>query len=272
MCVIEISKSEFKRIEGKYVEVNDIKMYYEEYGSGYPLILIHGGISSIQMWEKQLPVFSKHFRVIAVDCQGQGKTTNSGGKFHYKLMADDFAVLIKKLKLDKVLLCGWSDGGQIGLEMGLHYPELVKAMVLGGTMINQTQEMIDGFKELGIEGAGKVDFEKLEKTLDWLVKMLKEQTATHGKDYWKTLLLNISKMWFDSAEFPEEKVKEIQTPSLLLLGDRDDYIPISEATEMYKLMPNTELAIIPNSNHDCFVTQKEIFNQLVINYLLKQIE
>ncbi|MCK5182767.1 MAG: alpha/beta hydrolase, partial [Candidatus Heimdallarchaeota archaeon] len=115
-----------------------------------------------------------------------------------------------------------------------------------------------------------VDFEKLEKTLDWMVKMLKEQTATHGKDYWKTLLLNISEMWFDPAEFPEEKVKEIQTPSLILLGDRDEYIPISETSAMYKLMPNSVLAIIPNSNHDCFITQKEIFNQIVINYLLKQ--
>jgi len=55
--MIKISKNNFKRIEGKYVEVNGIKMYYEEYGSGYPLILIHGGISSIQMWEKQLQVF-----------------------------------------------------------------------------------------------------------------------------------------------------------------------------------------------------------------------
>ena len=156
--------------------------------------------------------------------------------------------------------------------MGLHYPELVKAMVLGGTMINQTQEMIDGFKELGIEGPRQVDFEKLEKTLDWLVKMLKEQTASHGKDYWKTMLLNITEMWFDPAEFPKEKVKGIQTPSLILLGDRDDYIPVSEATAMYKLMLNSELAIIPNSNHDCFITQKEIYNQIVINYLLKQID
>jgi pimeloyl-ACP methyl ester carboxylesterase len=270
--VFIVNDSNFKRIEGKSVEVNGIKMYYEEYGSGYPLILIHGGISSIQMWEKQLPVFSKHFRVIAVDCRGQGKTTNPGGKFHYKLMADDFAALLKELKLDQVLLCGWSDGGQIGLEMGLHYPELVKAMVLGGTMINQTKEMIDEFKELGIEGAGQVDFEKLEKTLDWLVKLLKEQTAIHGEDYWKTLLLNISEMWFDPAEFPEEKVKDIQTPSLILLGDRDDYIPIFEATEMYRLMTNSELAIIPNGNHDCYITQKEVFKQLVINYFLKQID
>ena len=261
---------DFKRIEGKFVNVNGLKMYYEEYGFGYPLILIHGGISSIQMWIKQLPIFSKHFKVIAVDCRGQGNTNNPGGEFHYKLMADDFSALITKLKLGKVLICGWSDGGQIALELALHYPELVKAMVLGGTMIHDTQEMINGFKAIGIEGPGKVDFKKLERTLDWLVKMLKQQTATHGKDYWKTLLINISKMWFNSEEFPGEIVKEIQTPSLILLGDRDDYIPVSEATRMYELMPNSELAILPKGNHDVFLTQNDVFNQIVLDYCKRQ--
>ena len=175
---------------------------------------------------------------------------------------NDFAAFIKKLKLDKPLLCGWSDGGQIELDMGLHYPDLAKAMVLGGTMIHCTQEMIDGFKAAGIEGPGQVDFEKLETTFDWFIKILKEETKTHGKDYWKTLLLTITKMWFDPSEFPEEKVKDIQTPSLILLGDRDEFIPISEAIEMHKLMPNTELAIIPNGTHTMYLEQQEIFDQI----------
>jgi len=260
----------FQRIEGNFANVNGLKMYYEEYGTGYPLLLIHGGISSIQMWEKQLSDFSQHFRVIAVDCRGQGKTNNPEGVFHYKLMADDFAAFIQELNLEKVLLCGWSDGGQIGLEMGLHYPGLVKAMVLGGTMIHATKEMLAGFKEIGIEGPGTVDFEKLDKSLGWLVKLLKEQTASQGKDYWKTLLNKISKMWYDPAEFPLDQVKQIQTPSLILLGDRDVYIPISEATKMYKLIPNAELAIIPNSNHDVYFTQPEIYNRIVVNYCKRQ--
>jgi pimeloyl-ACP methyl ester carboxylesterase len=267
-----MTKSDFKRKEGKYVEVNGIKMYYEEYGSGYPLILIHGGISSIQMWEKQISIFSKHFRVIAVDSRGHGKSTNPDGILKYKLMADDFAAFIKKLTLDKPLLCGWSDGGQIGLEIGMHYSALVKAIVLGGTMIHCTQEMIDGFKAAGIEGPGQVDFEKLEKTFGFFVKILKEQTKTHGDNYWKSLLLIITKMWFDPNEFPKEKVKDIQTPSLIILGDRDEYIPVSEAVTMYELMPNSELAIIPKGTHECYLTHKELFNQIVINYLLQQIK
>ncbi|NHJ32803.1 MAG: hypothetical protein FK732_08065, partial [Asgard group archaeon] len=153
----------------------------------------------------------------------------------------------------------------------LHYPELIKAMVLGGTMIHCTQEMIDGFKAAGINGPGEIDFEKLERTLDWFVKILREQTVTQGKDYWKTLLINISKMWFDPAEFPEKKVKEIQTPSLILLGDRDEYIPVSEAITMYKLMPNAELAVIPNGTHEAYLKQKEVFDQIVLDYLKRQI-
>jgi pimeloyl-ACP methyl ester carboxylesterase len=268
-----MNETEFKRVDGKYVEVNGIKMYYEEYGSGYPLILIHGGIGSIQMWIKQIPVFSKHFKVIAVDCRGQGKTDNPLGEFHYKLMADDIAAFVKEFKLDKVLLCGWSDGAQIALEMGLHYPGLVKAMVLGGTLLHVAQEMIDGFKAIGINAPGEIDFEKLESSIEWLVKLLKEQhKSVYGDDYWKTLLKKITFMWFDPKEFPGDKVKAIETPSLVLLGDRDDYIPISEAIKMHQLMPNTELAIIPNANHDGYESQAAIFNQIAIDYLTRQIK
>ncbi|NHJ47995.1 MAG: alpha/beta hydrolase [Asgard group archaeon] len=265
-----MNDSDFKRVNGKFANVNGIKMYYEVYGDGYPLILIHGGISSIQMWNKQIPVLSHHFKVIAVDCRGQGRTDNPTGEFHYKQMADDFAAFIRELKLDKVLLCGWSDGAQIGLEMGMHYPELIKAMVLGGTLLHVSQEMIDGFKAIGVNAPGEVDFEKLEKSLPWLVKLLKEhQSYVYGEDYWKTLLEKISIMWFDPDEFPGDKVKSIETPSLVLLGDRDDYIPISEAIKIHELMPNTELAILPNANHDAYDSYLNIFNQIVINYLAR---
>lgn len=264
---------EFAPIEGNYVNVNGIKMYYEVYGEGYPLILIHGGISNVRMWDKQIPIFSKHFKCFVVDCRGQGKTNNPLGEFHYKLMADDIAAFIKELKLERPFLCGWSDGAQIGLEIGLNYSDLVKSMVLGGTLIHISQELIDGFKAIGIEGPGQVNFEKLEQTLDWLVKLLKKhQSSVYGENYWKSLLIKISQMWFDPEEFPGEAIKNITTPSLILLGDRDDYIPVTEAVTMHKIMPNAELTIIPNGNHDVYATQTELYNQIVINYLLRQIE
>ncbi len=266
-----MNEKKFQHVEGKYVRIKDLKMYYEEYGYGYPLILIHGGASSIQMWDHQIPDFSSFFKVIAVDCRGQGKTNNPSGEFHYKQMADDFANLIKKLELEKVLICGWSDGAQIALEMGLLYPELAKALIVGGALLDVSQEMIEGMKAIGTEGPGKINYEHLEKSLPCFVKLLKEHHSfVYGEEYWKEMLANITKMWLDPKEFLRDKVKKIPTPSLILQGDRDDYIPISDAIKMHELMPKTELAIIPNANHDVYETSTEIFNKITLGFLLRQ--
>ncbi|MHA1211419.1 MAG: alpha/beta fold hydrolase [Candidatus Heimdallarchaeota archaeon] len=266
-----MSEGNFKRVDGKVIEVNDLKMYYEEYGEGFPLILIHGGASSIQMWEHQLPVYAKHFKVIAVDCRGQGKTDNPGGEFHYRQMADDFAELIEKLGYEKALINGWSDGAQIALELGMHYPNKIKAMIVGGALLHVSQLMIEGMETIGIE-AGHINYAKLLERLPWFADLLqKYHSSVYGKDYWKTMLLNISKMWMDSKEFLGDKVKEISTPALILQGDRDDYIPISESLTMHELMPNTELAIIPDSNHDVYATKVKIYNEITIDYLTRQL-
>src|SRR5512138_1536772 len=114
---------------GHYVEANGLKIYYEGFGSGEPLILIHGGMAIGKSFAPEIPAFSKQFRVIVPDSRGHGKTDNPGAEFNYRLMADDTASFIKALGLNRPLLCGWSDGGQIALELGMHYPELIRCMV-----------------------------------------------------------------------------------------------------------------------------------------------
>ena len=109
----------FPAQDGHYVEANGLKIYYEEYGSGEPLVLIHGGTVNSSMWETQVPVFAQHFRVITPDSRGHGRTDNPRGELSYRLMAEDAAAFIKALGLTKPLICGYSDGGQITLEIGM---------------------------------------------------------------------------------------------------------------------------------------------------------
>src|SRR4026209_1320768 len=110
-------------LKGSYVKANGLNMYYEEYGSGEPLVLLHGGMRTGKNFEHLIPAFSKHFRVIAPDSRGHGRTDNPSGEFSYRLMADDMAAFIDALKLNQPSICGWSDGGQIALELGMHYPD-----------------------------------------------------------------------------------------------------------------------------------------------------
>src|SRR5512137_1463851 len=102
---------------GKYVSVNDIKVYYEVYGEGEPLLLLHGNGGSIENFTYQIPELSRHFKVIAVDSRAQGRTSDSDQEISYALMASDMSELIDKLNLGKVNVVGWSDGGNIGLEL-----------------------------------------------------------------------------------------------------------------------------------------------------------
>ena len=117
---------------GKYAYVNNIKVYYEIYRAGEPLLLLHGGCGSIENFVYQIPDLSKNFKVIAVDSRAQGKSTDSDQEITYALMASDMSVLIDKLNLGSVHVVGWSDGGNVGLELAFAYRQKVKKLVTFG--------------------------------------------------------------------------------------------------------------------------------------------
>ncbi len=260
--------------EHNYVEANGLNMFYVENGKGHPLILLHGGISTAEAnWPKQMEFFSNHFRVIAVDSRGHGRTNNPTEEFSYKLMADDIAALIQALNLENPFVCGWSDGGQIVLEIGINYPDLTKALVAGGVLSEITEYYSSAMKLWGIEGPGEVDFEKLREVIPQFVDALPEiHSPVYGPEYWKKLLHDISKMWLDPSSFPEKRIKQINTPFLIIAGDRDAASSIDECVKMYKQIPNAELAIIPNANHDVYEAKPDLFNNIVLEYLLRYME
>src|SRR5262245_19505159 len=116
----------------QYIAANGINIHYQEFGAGEPLILLHGGTANIEAWLGQIPTLEQHFRVIALDSRGHGKTINTSDELTYAQMADDVAAFIAALKLNKPLIMGYSDGGQIALELGMRY-DTTGALVLGGT-------------------------------------------------------------------------------------------------------------------------------------------
>ena len=107
-----------------YIEANGLRVYYEAHGEGEPLLLVHGGIATSRSWAAHLPAFTEHFRVFAPDSRGHGRTDNPAGELDYRVMADDLAALIAALGLQWPLVLGYSDGGQVALELGIRYPGL----------------------------------------------------------------------------------------------------------------------------------------------------
>lgn len=113
-------------VAGKFFSHDGVRLYYEVYGSGEPVLLIHGNGSSIAEMSAQIEYFRKHYMVIAMDSRDHGKSADSPDKITYEMMTDDLAALLDHLKCPPVLVLGWSDGGIEGLLLGIRHPEKVK--------------------------------------------------------------------------------------------------------------------------------------------------
>lgn len=252
--------------QGHYVQANGLNVYYEEYGSGKPLILLHGGTVTSKMWQPFLSSFSPHFRVITPDSRAHGKTNNPNGELSYPLMADDVVAFIQALSLTKPLIFGYSDGGQIALEIGMRYPSLPAALVVGAAWYKFSETYIHSLKSFGFSASGVVDFEKIQRDApEWVSQLKTDHARADDSDYWQTLLNQISIMWWMPIDYAPEDFHKITASTLILIGDRDGLIELDQAVGMYQLMPNAELVVLPNATH--FSALNEVSVNIVMDFL-----
>jgi pimeloyl-ACP methyl ester carboxylesterase len=256
--------------QGKYVQANGLDIYYEEYGSGEPLLLIHGGFTSMNLWKAHIPIFSQHFRVIAPDTRGHGRTKNPLDSMSYRLLADDVVAFVTALGIEKSLLCGFSDGGQIAFELGMNYPGLFKAYVADGATYEWPEEQWEWLKRVGFESPGVVNFEQFENEAPGLIRLMREhEDAFQGAGYWKNYLTQISEMYVTPLNYTEEDLKKIGEPMLIMMADHD-FAPVEQAVYLYRTLPKAELAIVPGSPHFFITSKVELFTSLTLDFLLRQ--
>jgi pimeloyl-ACP methyl ester carboxylesterase len=255
---------------GTHIEANELKIYYEAYGEGEPLLLIHGGTATSQSWASHLPAFTERFRVFAPDSRGHGRTDNPTGDLGYRVMADDVAALIGALGLQRPLVLGYSDGGQIALELGIRYPGLARALVLGGTQFRFSEAYLEAVRELwGIAEGEEVDPEKLGREQPELVSFLSEAHGhVYGPEYWKTYVKQIASLWLTPLHYTSEDLTKIADPVLILVGDRDGACT-EEAPELFRLLPNAELAVAPGSDHSFIEAKAGLFDALALDFLVR---
>jgi pimeloyl-ACP methyl ester carboxylesterase len=258
------------------IQVNGLEMYSEEAGTGAPLILLHGGTATGRSWQPFLPAFQPHFRVIMPDSRGHGRTNNPAGALSYRLMADDFAAFVQALGLTRPFIFGYSDGGQTALEIGLRYPDLPGALIIGGASYHFSQayyEALDGFPFIN---QGAVDIGALErKNPQWVAELQAEHGRPEDPDRWKTLLHQIAPMWLAQLEYSLADLRNINAPVLLLVGDRDEGFPVEQVVEMYRAIPNAALAVLPHATHESAgwlsTGPNPLLTQAVLGFLLRHI-
>jgi pimeloyl-ACP methyl ester carboxylesterase len=235
-------------------DVNGIKLYYAVYGSGEPLLMLHGGLGHSDVWGAQIPVFAKKYKVIAVDSRGHGRSTRDDHPFGYDLMADDVIALMDKLGIDKASIVGWSDGGIIGLDIAIRHPERLDKLFAFGANYNLSglKDDIDTNPTFNayIERAGK-DYERLSPT---------------PKDY-DDFVQAIAAMWYSEPDFSKELMMGIKSPVAIADGEHDEAIRPEHTKEMAELIPGAKLVILPNVSHFAFWQDPQLFNKAVLDFL-----
>ena len=221
-----------------YSEVNGLKMYYEIYGEGKPLVLIHGGGSTIQTtFGRVIPLLAKHRQLIAVELQAHGRTSDRDGELSFEQDADDVATLLKNLNILKADIFGFNNGGTTALQIAIRHPELVDKLIAASALCkrNGVPSQFWGFME-------RARLENMPEQLKEGYKKVASDTSDlqvmHDKD---------AKRMVNFKDIPDEKIKSIKAPVLIIIGDKDVITP-EHAIEMHRLIANSELAIIPGGH------------------------
>jgi pimeloyl-ACP methyl ester carboxylesterase len=254
--------------QGNFISANGIEIYYQEFGTGYPLVFLHGGMGTSEMARPVTEVLAKHFRVISPDSRGHGRTENSLSDLSYQLMADDIAAFISAKNIDSPFVCGWSDGGQIAIELGIRYTGLAKALVISGAWKEFSEGYLQGLANIGFEAPGQIDLNKIQEIRPESCEKWQMGHSSQGSEYWKDLLSAISELWFTPVVYENEDFNRITDPALILLGDRDTVASVEQMVELYRLIPHSELAIVPNADHS--LPRSERYVEIVLDFFIRQ--
>jgi pimeloyl-ACP methyl ester carboxylesterase len=258
---------------GKLARTNDLEIFYRESGKGIPLILLHGGTDTHKLWDPFIPHFSERFRVITPDSRGHGQTNNPVPGLSYQMMAHDLAAFSEILGLDQPIVFGFSDGGQITLELGIRYPSLFRGLVIGGAWYRFSEDYQQGLKRVGYEGPGQVNFETIDQNTPpgWRDRMRKTHPGS-DPDYYLTLLEDISRMWWTPLDYKREDFEKIIQPTLILIGENDEAVPVQESREMAEMIPDAELAVIQGVGHNNLLAEGGEFLGVVDDFFSQLIE
>lgn len=219
-----------------YARVNGLDMYHEVHGDGPPLLLLHGGTGSIPTsW---IPLFTPGFRVIAPEQMGHGRTGDAMDRdFHYHDMAEDTVELMRQLGIDSAVVVGYSDGGIIGLDMAIHHPDRIKALVVTGS-----NTRTDGYTPENLV------WERTFDPADLPVTGVFAQGSPDGPGHWPVVLERLRRMWLAEPAFTREQLEGIVAPTLIIVGDRDIVTP-EHAVEMFRTIPRSRLCVVPDVGH-----------------------
>jgi pimeloyl-ACP methyl ester carboxylesterase len=240
---------------GQTLKVNGVKIYYETYGSGPPVLVLHGGTAFIETMHYQITALAPDHFVIAPDSRGHGRSTDAAGPLHYHDMAEDMIGLLDHLRIAKADLVGWSDGGIIGLDLALHHPERIGRMVVIGT----------NFDLSGVSGnvAPPADDPSLAGRREFYRRL------SPTPDRWPEFYTKVTTMWRTEPNYTRAELGRIRSPVLVMAGERDS-IRREHTDALARAIPGAKEVIVPGADHMGPLTNPQFVNAQITAFLMRR--
>jgi pimeloyl-ACP methyl ester carboxylesterase len=227
------------RVENGYAAVNGLEMYYEIHGAGRALVLLHGGGSTIETtFGKVLPSLVRSRQIIGVEQQGHGRTADIDRPLTFEQMADDTAALLRHLQIERADVLGFSNGANVALQIAIRHPDLVRKIVVASGFFRSdglAPELREMFKHA---------------TADNMPAALRDAYVEVAPDPERlpTLVAKLMQMLSGFEDIRPEEMRRVAAPAMVMIGDADIVRP-EHAVEMFRLLPNARLAVLPGADH-----------------------
>jgi len=242
-----------------YASVNGVKLYYEVRGAGAPVVLLHGGINTLETtFANLMPELARKYRVVAVEQVGHGHSPDTEAPRTYEEMADDTAALLGHLGITGADLIGWSDGGIIALLVAIRHPERVRRVVASGANIR-----LDALSPAFVKWAKAVAPD--DKSLD-KVRLAYERVSPDGPAHWPTLLARDRALWLQPVIIEKGRLATVKAPTLVVSGDGDSVL-VEHAVEFYRTLPDAQLCVLPATGHNTFVPRAAWLLPMLTSFL-----
>ena len=242
--------------DGSIADLRGIKMYYEIHGKGPPLILLHGGAGDGRQFSKQVPFFEGTYKLIVPDACAQGRTTDRPGPLSYHAMAEDVVALMDRLHVTKARVMGWSDGGNVGLDLAIHHPDRISHLVTFGANFSPdgANAQDRAWADTATAAAFGPDMKK------------GYQAISPNRDHYEEAMNKIIQLWKTQPNFTTEELGRIRAKTMIVAGEFD--LVRREHTEaLAKAIPGAKLWIVPGANHGVMIDKADQVNPAVADFL-----
>jgi pimeloyl-ACP methyl ester carboxylesterase len=250
------------KIQSGYANVHGLKMYYEIHGAGFPLLLIHGGGSTIEStFGRVIDQFAKDHKVIAVELQAHGHTQDIDRSLCFEQDADDVAELLSQLKVLKADIFGFSNGGSTTLQIAIRHPALVRKIIVASAFSKKS-----GAPSWFWDMINTATFEGMPKGLkEAFLKINPDSTALH-----RMYERDIARMQ-SFKDISDDDIKKIDVPAFIIIGDKDVVLP-EHAVALTKMIRHSRLAIVPGGHGDYIGESTTPYDTTVVNGTISMIE